>query len=187
MELEIFILAGGKSRRMGTDKGIISFNGKAMVQYSIDLANQLSERVTIISNNLAYKEFGVPVVKDIVPNIGPIGGVYTALKKSNVDNVLVLTVDSPMLQLDLIHELIKAHLQNDVTYLRGLNRIYPLTAIYNKTSLEVIKMQIEQGNFTVRDCFNNLRCGSVEVGAAQVNQLANINTLLDLKKYESNS
>ena len=79
MELEVFILAGGKSRRMGTDKGIISFNGKAMVQYSIDKANQLSDRVTIISNNLAYKEFGVSVVKDIVPNIGPIGGVYTCL------------------------------------------------------------------------------------------------------------
>ncbi len=187
MELEVFILAGGKSRRMGTDKGIVSFHGKAMVQHSIDLANQLSECVTIISNNLAYKEFGVPLVKDTIPNIGPIGGIYTALHQSNADNVLVLTVDSPMLQLDLIHELINAHLQNDVTYLFGLNRIYPLTAIYNKTSIKVIKMQIDQGNFTVIDCFNNLRCGSVEVGAGQVNQLANINTLLDLKKYEGNS
>jgi molybdopterin-guanine dinucleotide biosynthesis protein A len=187
MELEVFILAGGKSSRMGTDKGIISFNGKSMVQYSIDLANHLSERVTIISNNMAYKDFGFPVVKDILPNIGPIGGVYTALKMSKAHNVLVLTVDSPMLQLELIHELINAHLQNDVTYLLGPNRIYPLTAIYNKTSLAVIKMQIEQGNFTVRDCFNNLHCGSVELRASQVNQLANINTLLDLKKYESNS
>ena len=186
MELEVFILAGGKSTRMGADKGLILFNGKPMVEYSIELARQFSDSITIISGNEEYSKFRINIVDDEIADIGPIGGIYTALFHCKAENMLVLTVDSPMVSKALIEKLMQHHGQNEVSYLEYKIRIYPLTAIYRKSALATIKQQIDSGNYKVRDCFNNLRSNSVEVDISQHLQLANINTIQDINKYESN-
>jgi molybdopterin-guanine dinucleotide biosynthesis protein A len=58
------ILAGGKSLRMGTDKGLVIFRDKPLVQYSIDLLGQFCDRILISSNNKAYSVFGYEIVPD---------------------------------------------------------------------------------------------------------------------------
>ncbi|MBL4652894.1 MAG: molybdenum cofactor guanylyltransferase [Flavobacteriales bacterium] len=186
MELETFILAGGKSTRMGSDKGLLLFNGKPMVSYSISLASHFSKSITIISSNAEYSNFDANLLSDELKNIGPMGGIYTALLHCKTENVLILTVDSPFVSSNLIDMLVKSHNHNEVSYLEHKTRIYPLTAIYRKASLQVIKQQIDTGNYKVRDCFNNLRSNSVEVDVEQSYQLTNINTLNDLKTNESN-
>ncbi|MBL4625542.1 MAG: molybdenum cofactor guanylyltransferase [Flavobacteriales bacterium] len=184
MDIEVFILAGGKSTRMGNDKGLTLFDGKPMVEYSIELARKVSGSITIVSGNSDYLKFDVKVVKDELPDLGPIGGIYTALLLCKAENILILTVDSPMLTIELIEKLLLNHAQSDISYLKHDSRTYPLTAVYSKSTLGVIKQQIAIGNFKVRDCFNNLRCNSVEVDFNQRNQLANINTYKELEKYE---
>ena len=61
MKRTAIILAGGKSSRMGEDKGLMLFEGKTMIQYIIDTIQPLVDDVIIISNQTGYGIFGFPV------------------------------------------------------------------------------------------------------------------------------
>ena len=73
------ILAGGKSSRMGFDKGLAILNGKPMIQYVIDVFEKLGLDIIIISNSPGYETFGYPIYNDLIPEKGPVGGIYTCL------------------------------------------------------------------------------------------------------------
>ncbi|QLH45055.1 MAG: NTP transferase domain-containing protein [Bacteroidota bacterium] len=62
-EVSVYILAGGHSTRMGSDKGLVLLNQKPMIRYVLDLA-RFSESIYIVSNQPGYAEFGIPVLSD---------------------------------------------------------------------------------------------------------------------------
>ena len=68
MKLSAIILAGGKSSRMGTDKGLVLFNGKPMVEYLIEIFRSLNIPTIIVANNSEYNQFDVPVFEDLIKN-----------------------------------------------------------------------------------------------------------------------
>ncbi len=53
-----YILAGGKSSRMGQDKGLMLFNQKPLVQYVLQSLQTVVNKVIIVANNPAYEQFG---------------------------------------------------------------------------------------------------------------------------------
>ncbi len=77
------ILAGGKSSRMGTEKGLVEINHKKMIEYSIDQLKKVTENIIIISNTNKYNYLKYPVYEDLIKDIGPIGGIYTGLCKNS--------------------------------------------------------------------------------------------------------
>lgn len=185
MDIEAFILAGGRSSRMGENKALLPFNGKSMFEHTIALAQEVSQSVCVVGDPNEYSNFDVDCVSDIIQNIGPIGGIYTALKTSKAEHVLILSVDSPMLSKELLNRLFHPEWKTtDISYFQHKSQQYPLTAIYSKSSLREIEQQIETGNFKVRDCFDKLRVKAIELTVDEVVQLANINTKEDLRRYE---
>ena len=68
-----YVLAGGKSSRMGKDKGMIIYNGKAIIEYIIEQLKPLVNKLVIVSNNFEYEKFGVEVINDLLKDIGPVG------------------------------------------------------------------------------------------------------------------
>ena len=64
MQATGIILAGGKSSRMGEDKGLVLLNGKPMIQYVIEALKEVVSDIIIISNNASYNKFRVPVYSD---------------------------------------------------------------------------------------------------------------------------
>ena len=79
MQVTGIILAGGKSSRMGEDKGLLLLNNIPMIQYIINVFDTLKIPVMIIANNDNYKQFHLPVYTDIVKDKGPAGGILSAL------------------------------------------------------------------------------------------------------------
>ena len=76
------ILAGGKSRRMGTDKALLEIEGISLLNKAIQLCEQVCDTIIISSNHSGHKVFGYPVVADEIANCGPLGGIYSCLRKS---------------------------------------------------------------------------------------------------------
>jgi molybdenum cofactor guanylyltransferase len=152
-EITGIILAGGKSRRMGTDKGLLLYNGKPMIQYSIDLLSSFCERIVISTSNPAYNVFGLETIPDLVPQLGPMGGLYSCLKASKTSVNLCLPCDIPQMNLSVLNQLVE---KSDIISCIVACTPYPepLVAIYPLTVISVIEQLINTGNYKMADIFN---------------------------------
>ena len=137
------ILSGGKSSRMGSDKGLLILNGKPLIQYSIDVLKELCSEIIICANNPAYDTFGYPVIKDVYPDLGPIGGIYTGLLNSGSESNFILSCDMPFINPQIIIYLLSNRDKSLASIpTHGKNIIEPLCALYSKAILPQLKKQI---------------------------------------------
>ena len=84
-------MAGGKSSRMGTDKGLMTFQGKRLVEYAIELLQPFCSEIIISTNQAGYEGFGFKTVSDVYRDCGPVGGLHAALSESNYDYNLIVS------------------------------------------------------------------------------------------------
>ena len=156
--VSVTILAGGQSRRMGTDKSFIQLNGKPLIQYVFDCVKSLDLPVTIIANvKERYLPFGVPVYADVLPGKGSLGGIYTALHYSPTQYVLCVACDMPFLQPELLAHLIDLR--------EGYCAVVPLVngdkqalhAVYSRDCLPTIERQLERDDLKIQNLFRRMR------------------------------
>ena len=91
-----YVLAGGHSSRMGTDKSLLQLAGKPLIAHAVSKLSRVCADVFILSSNPALAAYA-PLVPDVHPNCGPIGGMEAALLHSHHDWNLFLAVDLPFL------------------------------------------------------------------------------------------
>src|SRR5690242_14390814 len=86
--LTAFILAGGKSTRMGADKAFVPLEGRPLLARAIELAGAVTSDVRIVGSAEKFGSFG-PVVEDQFRDCGPLGGIHAALRSSSTDLNLI--------------------------------------------------------------------------------------------------
>lgn len=185
MKLNAFILAGGKSSRMGVDKGLVHLAGKPMIQYIIETLESLKLPIQIISNNAEYKNFGYPVFEDLISDKGPIGGIYTALSISDSEVNLILSCDTPFVNSRLLESLIAESGNQNVTISAFAGGQHPLVGIYRKNGIKTFLSQIEKNKLKLSKANEILNVNVVPMDNTRgITQHAfdNINTIEDLKE-----
>jgi molybdopterin-guanine dinucleotide biosynthesis protein A len=130
-----FILAGGKSSRMGVDKGLLLLDGKTMVQHIIEAMEPHVDFITISTANQAYAEFGYPLLPDDVPDKGPLGGIATALSVSKTERNLIVSCDTPLLSTEAIGWFLAHCKDAEINIATVGEQWHPLLGLYRKTSL----------------------------------------------------
>jgi|APTNR8051073442_1049403.scaffolds.fasta_scaffold00555_9 molybdopterin-guanine dinucleotide biosynthesis protein A len=148
---EIFILAGGKSQRMGTDKGLRVLCGKPMIAYLLDtLYLTLGSHfpIGIITQEKNYSQFNVPLLPDLIADKGPMGGLFTALTHSESAYVLLLSCDMPLVSTDILTALIQAlpTAWSDCIIAQTPERIHPLLGIYHQRLREKVQDNIHHNH-----------------------------------------
>ncbi len=94
--LTLAIQAGGKSSRMGKDKALMPFRGVPLVQYVMDRLSPIADEIIVTTNVPEnYRFLDVPLYRDIRPDRGALGGLYTALSFAKNDLVAVVACDMP--------------------------------------------------------------------------------------------
>ena len=88
-----FILAGGKSTRMGTDKALLDWHGRTLLDHMVELLRGAADRVQVV---------GREQLPDELPGLGPLSGIATALKTTSTDANLIIAVDLPLLTQDFL-------------------------------------------------------------------------------------
>jgi molybdopterin-guanine dinucleotide biosynthesis protein A len=145
-ELTGIVLAGGKSSRMGSEKGLVRFRGKPLVQYGIDLLVRYAGRVLISTVHPGYNRFGLETVPDDFAGRGPAAGIAAALKNTKTEWNLVLACDLPFLEPDLIDLL----LDNRKDYLAVIpvhgSQKEPLAGLYHRSVGVIFEEAITLGN-----------------------------------------
>ena len=142
------ILAGGKSARMGTDKGMLWFRDKFLIEYSIESLKPFCNTLLISSGNDDYRMFGYPVIKDVILNKGPVGGIYSCLLESASPVNIVLPCDMPMINAQIIERLVQqASSAQIVVFINTKGEMEPLCGMYNKEVLPFMMDRIIAGKY----------------------------------------
>lgn len=151
------ILAGGRSRRMGTDKSFVLLDGKPLIQHVVERVSTLNIRLMLITNSPdKYSRFDIPSYRDIIPDLGALGGLYTALQHCPTPYALCVACDMPFLNPALLQRLIDLRDGYQVVAPRIDGRIEGLHAVYSRSCLDVIEQQIDQNRFRMSDLFSHL-------------------------------
>ena len=159
------VLAGGKSIRMGAEKGLVIFKEKPLIEYSIDTLKNVCKEIIISSNSESYQVFGYPVLKDKFPESGPMGGIYTCLKASQNETNIVLSCDMPLIMPDFIRKLLVFSDSFDAVVPWHENEFFePLCAVYNKNLLPVFEDFIQKKNFKIPDMFSVVNTNYLKIG-----------------------
>jgi molybdopterin-guanine dinucleotide biosynthesis protein A len=159
-----FVLAGGQSSRMGTDKAFVELEGRTLLTRTLALAQKVAAEVRILGSKEKFAAFG-SVVEDEFPNHGPLGGIHAALRASATDLNLILAVDMPFLEIRflqyLLHEAVRAE-GAVVTVARAGGGWQPLCAAYRKRFAELAEPALRQGKNKIDPLFRQIELRVVE-------------------------
>ncbi len=179
------ILAGGKSSRMGTDKGFVNYKNKPFVQRIIETVAPLVSETIIISNNPNYDIFGLKRYSDLIENAGPLAGIYTGLNHSKTENNLVISCDVPLINSEILRRLTQDNFDEfEVVQLESKGKEMPLIARYKKSCESTFLELLNQGERRVRKALKSCRVKTITVKQSNEKLTANINTKNDLKEIE---
>jgi molybdopterin-guanine dinucleotide biosynthesis protein A len=198
--ISIAILCGGKSKRFGGYKIFHKINGKTILEIVYEKFKEKTDDVFLqlsshqdFGNNMSY--LAPKIHYDLTDNIGPLGGIYSALYFAQYDKVFIIAGDLPFIDVRILDELL-LYYDHTIIIPRWHDRyLEPLCAIYSKNVLPVIQDQIENRDFKISNLYkilenkysNQFSIKYLNIsellinGKLQEDCFRNINTIEDLK------
>ena len=152
------ILAGGRARRFGgRPKALLPVGGRRIIDRQIAVLATVTDRVVVVAaDRERYAALGIPIWEDLVPDTGPLGGIYTALVRA-ASRTLVVAGDMPFLTPAFMRHLDRAGRDADVAVARTAEGRHPLCASYNTACADVIRQSLERGALAVGDLLAKVR------------------------------
>jgi molybdopterin-guanine dinucleotide biosynthesis protein A len=171
------ILAGGKNSRMGKDKAFLSVNGKSFIEHTIDELKGFGNVLISSNDEEKFKKFGLPVVKDIYPDCGPMSGLHAVLKANGDDLVLTVPCDLPFFTSEFADKLVSSIGKYDAVIPETDDGYHPLCAVYTKNCLPVFEEALNKGLYSVSRSLKNLNVKYLQItDTEEIKNLLNINT-----------
>lgn len=191
-EITGIVLAGGKSSRMGTDKSLLKWKGKTLIEHAVETIKPVCIKVVISSNKKVYGFTGCDTWPDELPGQAPIIGIYSCLKRSETEINIFLSCDMPYLRTDLLRHMIDRVDNHPLLVpVNDDGLLEPLCGIYRKTIIPHLEKHIRHNNLSIYEFIREhggkfLKLGK-ELPFYDSNLFANINTPDDLKELLNNS
>ncbi len=188
--LTLAIQAGGESRRMGSDKALLSFLGQPLVVRVLKRLAGIADEILVTTNQPEkYRFLGLPPIPDLLPGMGALGGVFTALSAANHPYVAIVACDMPFASPELFaYELATIREAGaDVVMPRSQVGTEPFHAVYCRdTCLPHVWRALEAGKRRVDAWFKEvniryLKASEVEKYSPQGLAFLNINTMAELQ------
>lgn len=185
----MFILAGGKSSRMGKDKGLVLLNNIPVIQHIINEVKKLDLNINIITDNHSYNTFGCKCIKDIIPGQGPLGGLYTAMCYTTAEYILLLSCDMPFVTYRVFERLINRcrTTHDEIIACRNEDNLYPFPAFYHVSLKEKVKHHLDHHKLKMQKFIQE--CSTTKVDVSDMIKedtclFSNLNTPSDIKNAE---
>ena len=184
------VLAGGQSRRLGTDKAFIEIDKVPLIGRVVNQLRPICDDVLIVTNDPGpYRGLGLPLVGDIWPGMGPLGGIYSGLLAIRHSQALVVGCDMPFLDPRLLRFMILLSAGYDAVVPRIGDLLEPLHAVYSRTCLSPIESLLRTGNLRIVDLLSQVQVRYLtesEINLFDPHHLSlfNINTPEDLARAQ---
>nr|MDO8081893.1 molybdenum cofactor guanylyltransferase [Candidatus Freyarchaeota archaeon] len=195
----VAILCGGKSVRMGTDKGLIPLCGKPMLLYALETCEEVfSEIYVVLGSNInkSYEELigdRACILTDKLPEISsPLNGAYTAFENCEQKYLYLLSCDMPFLNTEVLRLMREVITTENAVVPRWPNgNIEPLHAVYRaKPSLEAAEKALSENRMDMLSMIKNLgrilylSILVIEKLDPKLETFFNVNTVNELEKAE---
>ena len=145
MEIEVtgVLLAGGKSRRMGEDKRYLVVGEQTLLERGLGvLRSMFREVLVVIAQDSAPLDIDARVVRDLVPDCGSLGGIYTGLTQATSPYIFAVACDMPFLNQAVITHFTNRRDTADIVMARLATRLHPMHALYGKGCLPAMEQMI---------------------------------------------
>jgi molybdopterin-guanine dinucleotide biosynthesis protein A len=157
-----FVLAGGRSSRMGADKALVPFAGQPLVVHALSVLRRARLSATIAGARSALAGFA-PVVEDAVPDRGPLGGICAAMASTAAQWAIFLPVDLPLLPPSLVVFLVDRARSSGavvvVPSVDGFAQTFP--AAVDRAALPVFEAELNEGR---GGCFSAFQAAAAKLG-----------------------
>jgi len=183
-----FVLAGGRSSRMRTDKAFLQIEGRTLLVRALELLRALTPLVSIVGSATKFTAYG-PVIEDLYSDRGPLAGIHAALLSSTTDLNVILAVDLPSVTEQLLRFLVEQARATTalVTVPRILGGYQPLCAVYRRGFAAVAQAALDAGNNKIDSLFATTTTRTIEESelsrfAFRAAMFENLNTPDDLHR-----
>lgn len=185
------ILAGGKSKRMNTNKALIQLGNKTIIERVMDELSSKFENIILVTNeNKKYIHLNKKIINDVYPGLGAVAGIHAALFHERENPyIFVAGCDMPFIKGDLASYLLSLAPGYDVVVPCVGNYLQPLAAVYSVLCLPVMDAHLKSNKLKIKYMFSELNVRYVSereiASALEVSDITgmfiNINTPADLK------
>jgi len=159
-----------------------------MIETVLETVAGLGDETLLITNKPDdYKHLNLPMVGDLFPDHGPLGGIYTAVHAATHPHALVVACDMPWLNRPLLEYMISLCHKADVIVPRWEKFPEPLHAIYSKVCLDPIEEKLKEKRLKITGFFGQVAVQFVERAEIEKfdedgRSFANINSPEDLEE-----
>ena len=164
-EITAFVLAGGKSSRMGSDKAFLRLQEETLLTRALKVAGSVAKEVRIVGDGNKFAAFGL-VVEDRYRDRGPLGGIHAALSITTTELNLILAVDLPFVVPKFLKYLLVRARESGatVTVPRAGSGLQPLCAVYRRGFEEVAEPSLRDGKNRIDSLFASVATCVIEEG-----------------------
>jgi molybdopterin-guanine dinucleotide biosynthesis protein A len=165
------IQAGGKSTRMGGQpKALLELGGRRIIDRVVEVVRAVTDETLIVTNTPElYASLGLPMVPDVFPDHGSLGGIYSGLKAAASAAAFTVACDMPFLVPAVARLVTSRAGEADVVIPRVGTQLETLHACYGKSCLAPIEARLAAGQFKIVGFFDEVRV--LEVPEADVARL----------------
>ena len=189
------VLAGGKSRRFGEDKSQVKLGGKLLIDYILsEIIDEFNE-VLVVSNNLIeFKQSEkISLIKDFKKDLGPLGGVLTAMKwvkDNNKDYQWISTfpVDTPFFKNQMLKDFFKKinMKEGKLFFINSNDTRHNIFGLWSLDLMDKLEEDLDKGERKVEVWANSIGVKNINMKFENKDPFFNINTKEDLKKAIEN-
>jgi len=161
-----YVLAGGRSSRMGHDKALLGLGGTTILHRTYEMLVRICGEATVVGPRDRYASLGLPLIEDLRAGCGPLAGIEAAL--ADLAEIrgprwaLVVACDMPAMEDAVLEELLNeagrsAEVGGAAVILPvAAGRAEPLSALYHERALTVVRNRLEMGQFKLLDAIAQL-------------------------------
>jgi len=175
MPVRGYVLTGGRSRRMGRDKALLSFRGRPLVVHVAAQVEQAAGSAELVGEPGRYQGLGYPALPERYPGCGPLSGLEAALSRLQEGGwALITACDMPGLTVDWLHQVLAAREAGRpavVSTFQG--ETHPLCGAYHASLTPTVRSALEAGRLPVRKFLDSIDFTPLEAPSGEL--LANIN------------
>lgn len=181
------VLAGGKSSRFGTNKALAVWSDETLLQHAINRLRPLCASLLISAEASNYPNIDERFIADILPERGPLGGIYSVLRQVDTPYVLCLTCDMPLIGDEVLNQLLNAaNGEEALCYMQGNGMTEPFPLLIKTDVAPIIESCLKEERRSLQSLFKSCISRRIPLSDAQLPQFYNINHHADLLRLMAN-